>query len=271
MQNFAKKVSLTALVAAASVVVAAGPASAQFDPQWAFHGAPEATALYSSYTLQQVAYNSAMRSANVAQPSSGSASKASGGARADTASSGTKPAAPAAPTKPTKPAKPAVLKFRPAKQLIAPAQLAQSYPAERRAELVTFFGQTLDQYHLLEQELGVRRNDLAGALATFVAGNYIAYRDEPFPDQYFRPLVEQMRTQLLTVSGMQKVSNASKQAMYEHLAIIGTYMALVHEGLAQKPDAIMQASVKAAAAKYLSVLGINPDSMALGSEGFSFG
>ena len=86
-------------------------------------------------------------------------------------------------------------RFSPGARPIAPRRLALSYPEASRARAEQFFGQTLAGYHDIEAKFGLRKYDIAGAIATFVAGNYIAYRDEPFPDAHFKPLVQQMRGQ----------------------------------------------------------------------------
>src|SRR2546421_12134557 len=59
---------------------------------------------------------------------------------------------------------------------VMPRKLAASYPEPRRAEAEKMFLRTLEGYHEMESKFGLRRNDIGGAVAAFIAGNYIAYR-----------------------------------------------------------------------------------------------
>jgi hypothetical protein len=161
--------------------------------------------------------------------------------------------------------------FKSAGRPIAPAKLAKGFPQSSRAQAEQFFSQTLEAYHRIESQFGLKRNDLAGALAAFVAGNYIAYRNEPFPDQHFKPLVQQLRGSLASTPGLQKASDAEKQELYESLAIVGTQMALTREALQKKPDAKIAANMKAAARAYLQqVMKLDPDRMRLTDQGLTF-
>jgi hypothetical protein len=154
---------------------------------------------------------------------------------------------------------------------IAPAKLAKGYPQSTRPQAEKFFSQTLETYHGIESQFGLKRNDLAGALAAFVAGNYIAYRNEPFPDQQFKPLVEQLRGSLASTVGLQRASDTEKQELYESLAIVGTQMAVTREALQKKPDEKIAAKMKAAARGYLQqLLNIDPDRMRLTDHGLLF-
>ena len=210
-----------------------------FTPDWAFHGAPEAQALHQSYVMQQIA--------------NGTYLKGTG-----------KSSAKAAPT----PKSAAALTFDAQSQPIAPAKLARAYPQETRAKAEQTFGQTLDTYHKLESQFGLRRNDLGGALAAFVAGNYAAYRNEAFPDKLFKPLVQQMQTVLQSTGTLEKAGAAEKQELYENLAILGTYMLLTREALQKSPDPKIAANMKTAARGYLQqALKLDPDRMRLTDQG----
>jgi len=210
-----------------------------FTPEWAFHGAPEAQMLHQNYVMQQIANGTYLKGSGKSTP---------------------KPAAPVNPS--------AALTFDARPQPVAPAQLARAYPQDTRAKVEQVFGQTLQAYRKIESQFGVPRNDLGGALAAFVAGNYAAYRDEPFPDKLFKPLVRQMQSALLSSGAVQKTSALEKQALYENLAILGTYMLLTREALQKSPDARIAANMKTAARGYLQqALNIDPDRMRLTEQG----
>jgi hypothetical protein len=218
---------------ACSVAAAQG-----FAPEWAFHGAPEATMLHSSYVMQQIANGTLLRSTK-------STAKSASSTRT-----------------------PVPLTFDAAEKPVAPARLARAYPPEVRAKVERAFHDTLQTYHGLESQFGLRRNDLGGALAAFVAGNYAAYRDEPFPDQLFKPLVRQMQEMLQSSGTLDKTGAAEKQELYENLAILGTFMLMTREGLQKRPDAKTAANMKLAARGYLQqALKLDPDHIRLTDRG----
>lgn len=206
------------LVAACCVAGAAGAWG--FSPDYAYYGAPDARFLTSSHTLQQLG-NGTFAAAKKGRTTARVARTAS------------------------------TVRFEPASAPIAPARLAQSYPAGGRAQAQAFFTETLAGWHRIEAKFGLPRNDLAGAVAAFVAGNYIAYHDEPFPDRHFKALVAQMREAIDDADALRRSSNAEKQELYETLAILGTYMALTREALQKAQDPKLAAQVRAAAHDYL--------------------
>jgi hypothetical protein len=220
--------------AALLLALAAAGASAQmYSPGYGTYGAPMSNFLSSSYLVQQVA----------------------NGARS--AGQGAKPK-PVASTP----------RFTPSAQPVAPHELAKSYPPGRRDEAERFFARTLDGYRGIEAKFGLPRNDLAGAVAAFIAGNYVAWRDEPFPDENFPPLVMQMRG--VIAGAVQGASNAERQRLYEELAILGTHMALTREALQQQPDAKLKAEMKRAAGRNLEqFLKVDPDRVVIGAQGLA--
>jgi hypothetical protein len=228
----------TTSLLAAVLVAASTAASAQMmlSPVYATYGAPMSNFLSSSYLLNQSAL-AATRSK----------SRSSGG----TASSN-------APG------------FSPSSAPIAPRKLAASYPPAQRADAEKLFVQTLEGYHGIEQKFGLRRNDIAGAVAAFIAGNYIAYHDQPFPDAHFGPLVRQMRDRMAGVAALRSATDAERQEMYEQLAILGTYMALTRDALQKTPDPKLKDGMKRAARNYLQqFLRIDPDRIRIGPEGLT--
>jgi hypothetical protein len=160
--------------------------------------------------------------------------------------------------------------YAPGQPLIAPRKLAASYPPASRAQAEQLFVKTLEGYREIETKFRIPPGDMAGALAAFVAGNYTAFRDEPFPDAHFRPLVQQMRGALEGVTGLSSASYAEKREMYESLAILGTYMALTREALQKSPDPKLKVSMQRAARTYLEqFLKIDPDRMRIGPQGLT--
>lgn len=130
-------------------------------------------------------------------------------------------------------------------------KLAQTYPGEHQAEAERLFRELLAGYQAIEDQFKIPRNDLAGSLAAFVAGSYMAYHGIDFPDAHFKPLVAQMRQ---IVSGNETWASASAQVrheMFEQMATLGMFMASSQMALTQRPNAAMQARLREAARSYL--------------------
>ena len=94
----------------------------------------------------------------------------------------------------------------------------------------------LAHYEQIEARFGLPRRDAAGAVAAFIAGNYMAYRDVDFPDSSFPSLVAQMRKVITANPGFVNGSLADKRTLYEQMAVIGMQMALQRDQLKRQPD-----------------------------------
>jgi hypothetical protein len=103
--------------------------------------------------------------------------------------------------------------------------------------------QMLAKYRQLEARFGLPEQDAAGAVAAFIAGNYMAYRDVDFPDSSFPPLVAQMRAVIETNPGFTRGSDTDKRTLYEQMAVVGMQMALQRDQLRQQPNAKLRAEL----------------------------
>ena len=120
------------------------------------------------------------------------------------------------------------------------------------------------------ETLPVEPYDVAGAVAAFLAGSYRGYHNTGFPDQNFKPLVVQMQQILAADPGWAKASVASKQEMYEQLAIIGMLVASTQMALQKKPDAQALSAMQAASKGYLEqFLKVDPQQVKLTAQGLS--
>jgi hypothetical protein len=225
---------------ALALALGASVAKAQmYSPAYGANGAPMSNFLANSYLAQQLA-NKALTSAHPQK------------ARKMAASS----------------AQTATAVFRETTGPIAPKKLAQSYPLSAQAEVERSFAQILDGYRAIESRFGLKRNDLSGAVAAFIAGNYTALRDEPFPDKNFRPLVRQIRSAIDGLAPLRSASDHDKQELYENLAIVGAYMALTREALVKNPNSKLTQDIQAAARNYLrEFLHIDPMRLKITPQG----
>lgn len=152
---------------------------------------------------------------------------------------------------------------------LAPRQLAQHYPAAGRDAAERVFADLLQRYRGIEDQFDIPHRDLAGALAAFIAGNHMAYRGTPFPDEHFKPLVAQMRAALAAHPDILAAPAADRQQAYEQLAILGMFMAGAQ--IAQQnptPGGIDPERLRQAAGDNLrTLLGIEPDAVQIGPDG----
>jgi hypothetical protein len=131
------------------------------------------------------------------------------------------------------------------------SNLSFAYPAANRPEAERVFRDLLARYGKIEQQFGIPHHDVAGSVAAFLAGSWMAYRNTDFPDERFKPLVNQMRQILGSNPEFANASNADKQEMYEQMAILGMLMAGTQMALKEKPNPQIAANMKQAAKGYL--------------------
>ncbi|HEU0035603.1 MAG TPA: DUF6683 family protein [Kofleriaceae bacterium] len=151
---------------------------------------------------------------------------------------------------------------------IAPKLLAASYPDAARAQAERVFATLLEQYHAVETQLGIEKFDLAGALAAFIAGNYMAARDVDVSDRAFGALVTQLRGSLATAPQFRDLPAQRRQEVYERLAILGMHVVATRMALQQRPDPKLREALQRAARGYLQELArLDADRMTIDERG----
>lgn len=130
---------------------------------------------------------------------------------------------------------------------ILPGKLAAGYPEHIRKEAHHTFSELLIGYAKIEQQFKIPSSDVAGAVAAFIAGSYMAYRDVDFPDERFPPLVSQIRSIIQSQPEFAKATAIQKQEMYEQMAILGMFMATTRMALQERPNPQLTANLRQAA------------------------
>lgn len=149
-----------------------------------------------------------------------------------------------------------------------PAAMASHYPAEERARVQRTFEQLLQLHQAVERKFGVPARDLAGAAAAYLTGAYMAYHHTNVPDEWFLPLVAQMRGILAAEPAQANAPLPVRQEMYEQLAIVGMFAAVMQLGLKQQPDAAQEQRMRAAGKDYLEqLLKVDADRVQLTAQG----
>jgi hypothetical protein len=150
---------------------------------------------------------------------------------------------------------------------IVPA-LAEAYPGPARPQAQQLFRELLAGYAQLERQFGLPRGDAAGAVAAFLTGNYIAFSGRPVPDEHFKPLADQLRASIAANPHFVNASAAEKQQMFEHLAIVGMFMATTFLALQQQPDPALTARLREAGRRQLEHFrGVPAERVTLGAQG----
>jgi hypothetical protein len=154
---------------------------------------------------------------------------------------------------------------------LVPAKLAATYPENQRAVAASTYLQVLQGYRGIESRLGIPRNDVGGAVAAFIAGSWMAYRDSDLPDRHFKALVSQMQQIVSSNPRFQAAAATERQEFFEQMAILGTTMALTREGLKGRPDPSVQARLRQTAGGYLNqFLGIDAERVVISANGLRF-
>lgn len=146
-------------------------------------------------------------------------------------------------------------------------RLVASYPPAQRDQVAQSMAGLLARYREIESRFGLAPNDVAGAVAAFVAGNYMAYRDVDFPDAGFLPLVQQMRGVMAALPQFRDATDAQKQQLYEEMAVVGLHMALQRAEL-RGASAAARAQLRRTAKSHLDqFLQMDCSRLALGVNG----
>lgn len=151
-----------------------------------------------------------------------------------------------------------------------PARMAQTYPAADRATAERVFDNMLTGYGQVARQLGVPQNDVAGAVAAFIAGSWMAYHDRDVSDADFPVLVAQMRGVLRSTPEFVNAPATNRQDLHEQLAILGTTMALTRAQLQRQLNPALSAHMRAAARSYLTgFLKTDPDRLVIDGKGLT--
>lgn len=149
-------------------------------------------------------------------------------------------------------------------------ELAQRFPAGQRGAMTKAYEESFAFWQKLETRLGLTPNDVAAGVAAFIAGNYTAFMQQPVADEDFKLLVSQIRGQLAQNAAFVQSSPAAKRAMFEQLAMVGTFMVVYREHLNRQPSPAEEANFRGAAKANLeAALGIAVERIRIGGQGLA--
>ena len=106
------------------------------------------------------------------------------------------------------------------------SELTKNLPKEEAEKGRAAYRQAFDYHEQVIRKFGLQSGDLGVALASCIAGAWMAYNNKSFPDEFYLPLVSQMRRLVgSNGSALQAATAAERSGAYENLAIAGMIMA----------------------------------------------
>lgn len=153
------------------------------------------------------------------------------------------------------------------------AELTKGLPSEQVESARAAYKQAFDFHEAVIRKFGLPSGDLGVALASSIAGAWMAYNNKPFPDQFYLPLVNQMRQRIGSQgASLQALSDSERTTTYESLAVAGMLLASSQITWQRNPRApgadALRERMRAQGGETLTrMLQVAPDKVAIGPEG----
>lgn len=153
------------------------------------------------------------------------------------------------------------------------AQLAGQLPKDQADAGRAAYRQAFGYHEQVIRKFDLPSGDLGVGLASAIAGAWMAYNNKPFPDEYYVPLVNQMRQRIRgNGAGLQSLSPAERTASYESLAVLGMMLASSQITWQRNPRAAgaddLRARMRAQGGETLTrMLQVSPDRVGIGASG----
>jgi len=148
-------------------------------------------------------------------------------------------------------------------------ELAKVFPTSSQAAMAQAFQQSMDVYQQIAAKMGWQRDDLDGAMAAFIVGNYMVFANRAVQDGEFAAVAEQLRQGGGTRRLAEKQSPEALRNLYEKSAMVGAFMALAYKSQQQKaqPEHVA-ANLRNSARENLKLaLGTDPERLQIDERG----
>jgi hypothetical protein len=119
------------------------------------------------------------------------------------------------------------------------AELAMAAPAAQREKLQGIYVRLMPSYQQIEHKLGWPKDDVAGAVAALIAGNYMVMTDTTLSDPIVAAAGDQLRNSASMQDTLAKLSALDRRRLYEQSAMLGTFMALAHMSRQQQSQEVL--------------------------------
>lgn len=148
-------------------------------------------------------------------------------------------------------------------------ELASVFPPASQAAMAQAFQQSMDIYQQIAAKMGWRGDDLDGAMAAFIVGNYMVFANREVQDGEFAAVAEQLRQGGGTRRLAEKQSAEAIRNLYEKSAMVGAFMALAYKSLQQKaqPENVAANLRNSARENLKMVLGADPERLQIDERG----
>ena len=146
-----------------------------------------------------------------------------------------------------------------------------NYPSKQRGEARTYLKQMQDSFPQVARSVGIPTNDLSTGMAAVVAGAYMAYNNVSLNDSYMKPIANQFKETMQSVSEFDKMSDSQKKYIYDQMVIIGMTLAVSQSENQQNPNAKTTAQLRQAGKKVLEgLLGVSASKVRITASGLSY-
>ncbi|HEY8881039.1 MAG TPA: DUF6683 family protein [Roseateles sp.] len=153
------------------------------------------------------------------------------------------------------------------------AEMAKALPKDQAEAGRATYKQAFDYHEQVIRKFGLPSGDLGVAVASAIAGAWMAYNNKPFPDQFYVPLVNQMRQRLSSRSAdLQALPAAERTTTYESLAVTGMLLASSQITWQRNPraagaDALLARMRTQGGETLTRMLQVAPEKVAIGPAG----
>jgi len=148
-------------------------------------------------------------------------------------------------------------------------ELSRIFPASSRASMTQAFQHSMDIYQQIAARMGWQRDDLDGAMAAFIVGNYMVFANREVQDEEFAAVAEQLRKGGGTRRLAEKQSAETIRNLYEKSAMVGAFMALAYKSQQQKaqPEHVAANLRNSARENLKLMLGTDPERLRIDERG----
>lgn len=153
------------------------------------------------------------------------------------------------------------------------ARLAGRLPKDQIEAGRAAYSQAFGYHEQVIRKFGLPSGDVGVGFASAIAGAWMAYNNKPFPDEYYVPLVNQMRQRINSNgAGLKTLSAAERAASYESLAVLGMMLASSQITWQRNPQAAgandLRTRMRAQGGETLTrMLQTPPDRVGIGASG----
>ena len=206
-------------------------------------------------------YNQVTGTNDILEKSSNSKSTGSSKSKSSSSQTSSKP----------KPAKKAKITFKSDGSTRGLDYLVNNYPSKQRAEAKIYLKKMYDSFPQVARSVGIPTNDLSTGMAAVVAGAYMAYNNVSLNDSYMKPIANQFKEAMQSVSEFDKMSDSQKKYIYDQMVIIGMTLAVSQSENQQNPNAKTTAQLRQAGKKVLEgLLGVSASKVRITASGLSY-